>query len=163
MEHMKLTKHYITLELCYGMLYCNLCKDFIYDKQCQIIAEKHLRKEAKNLNKSISWRPWTPNANEIDMLLKHPRRRTTNPRSSIGLRGLLNLGSTCFMNCIVQALIHTPLLRDYFLSERHECSIKLTMKCLVCEVARLFQVGFYFILFFFSCNPKRIHFAEKFT
>lgn len=59
--------------------------------------------------------------------------------SSIGLRGLLNLGSTCFMNCIVQALIHTPLLRDYFLSEQHECNLKLTTKCLVCEVARVFQ------------------------
>lgn len=43
------------------------------------------------------------------------------------------------MNCIVQALIHTPLLRDYFLSERHECSAKSSQRCLVCEVAKLFQ------------------------
>jgi ubiquitin carboxyl-terminal hydrolase 22/27/51 len=93
----------------------------------------------RSLNKSISWRPWTPAKNEIDVLQKHPKRRYVTSVTSIGLRGLLNLGSTCFMNCIVQALIHTPLLRDYFLSERHECSLKSSLKCLVCEVARLFQ------------------------
>lgn len=66
-------------------------------------------------------------------------RRVVTQSSGLGLRGLLNLGSTCFMNCIVQALIHTPLLRDFFLSERHECRIRSPQRCLVCEVSKLFQ------------------------
>ena len=37
----------------------------------------------------------------------------------VGLRGLTNLGHTCFMNTICQALCHNPLFRNYFLSECH--------------------------------------------
>lgn len=50
---------------------------------------------------------------------------------------MINLGQTCFMNCIVQVLIHTPLLRDYFLADRHHCP--QPSRCLVCEVSHLFQ------------------------
>lgn len=93
----------------------------------------------RSLNKSLSWRPWTSPGDSIDILLQYPRRRHVSAMSTIGLRGLLNLGSTCFMNCIFQALIHTPLLHRYFISERHECTPKISNKCLVCEISRLFQ------------------------
>ena len=44
------------------------------------------------------------------------------------------------MNCIVQALTHTPLLRDFFLSDRHVCQFQDEPgRCLVCEISRLFQ------------------------
>jgi hypothetical protein len=56
-----------------------------------------------------------------------------------GLRGLVNLGSTCFMNCILQALIHTPLLRDYFMTDQHRCHSSDASECLMCETGRLFQ------------------------
>jgi ubiquitin carboxyl-terminal hydrolase 22/27/51 len=36
-----------------------------------------------------------------------------------GLRPLLNLSQTCFLSAILQALIHNPLLKAYFLADKH--------------------------------------------
>ena len=47
------------------------------------------------------------------------------------------------MNCIVQALTHTPLLRDHFLTEEHVCRPEDQPGCLVCEVSTLFQEVWY--------------------
>lgn len=68
-----------------------------------------------------------------------PQRKRILHNSFLGLRGLINLGNTCFMNCILQALTHTPILRDYFLADLHECHYDGKSICLVCEMSRLFQ------------------------
>lgn len=47
LKHCGSSNHFIGLELNHSVLYCYLCKDFIYDEQCREIARHHQVKEAR--------------------------------------------------------------------------------------------------------------------
>lgn len=45
-------------------------------------------------------------------------------QATSALRGFCNMGATCFMSVIFQALIHNPLVRNFFLAGGHERGVK---------------------------------------
>ena len=55
-----------------------------------------------------------------------------------GRMGLLNLGQTCFLNVVLQCLLHNPMLRNYFLSDIHNSKLCKLKECMCCEMDKLF-------------------------
>lgn len=136
-------------------VYCAQCSDYVYsDDVLDPVAEQNFsRRPGTRGAAGTSFCSWRPTSDEVTLLKKHKKRKgfAGTRESTIGLRGLVNLGNTCFMSVIVQSLIHTPLLRDYFLSDRHICPLDAKQEptgkddepqqqCIVCEISRLFQV-----------------------
>ncbi|KAG2145323.1 uncharacterized protein EDB93DRAFT_1241168 [Suillus bovinus] len=119
----------------FGSVFCSDCDDFVFD---DVIDDLHLStvlsvEEQKTKFKGREpYQPWIPTDDESTAL----KYAATVPCQ--GRRGLLNLGQTCFLNVVLQSFIHNPLLRNYFLSDRHNSRLCKHSDCTCCEMDNLF-------------------------
>uniref|UniRef100_A0A914DHB0 Ubiquitin carboxyl-terminal hydrolase n=2 Tax=Acrobeloides nanus TaxID=290746 RepID=A0A914DHB0_9BILA len=141
--HLKSHAHNFAISTDFGHIFCYHCDDFVYDKRIE-----KLRRDAQNLfhiKLGLNLRhDWNPGKNEAKIIKKSsPQIIRMGKYGTRGLRGLINLGNTCFMNCIIQTMMHIPMLRDYFLSDQHNCRYQSSddedNQCLMCEISHIFQ------------------------
>ncbi|OJJ49168.1 hypothetical protein ASPZODRAFT_1411344 [Penicilliopsis zonata CBS 506.65] len=135
--HTEKTGHQFYIEGRTRSIFCQMCGDFVYDYGLE-----RLRSPTASVVSQVSSKRDLTEASYDEVYVRNNANK--RPCSKQGARGLYNMGQTCYLNVILQSMLHDPILNTYFLGnshQPHDCSLPDCVGCAVAETFAEFNSG----------------------
>ncbi|KAF7591377.1 hypothetical protein BBP40_001603 [Aspergillus hancockii] len=146
-SHTEKTGHQFYMESRSRTMFCQGCGDLVYDYGLERLRSSTPESTLKRLNTILKFsfkaktylvaqkRRFSESSTDELYVRSNANRR---PCAKQGVRGLYNLGQTCYLNVILQTLLHDPILNTYFLGNGHQSHDCSASDCIGCAVAEAF-------------------------
>jgi ubiquitin carboxyl-terminal hydrolase 22/27/51 len=115
-NHVRSSGHALALSLDYSNIYCWYCNDYVYHSEIQQLKYEAIIRQYKRLQQRTDKFILSPQ--EISSIQQNFDAFQSNS-NKLGVRGLVNLGNSCYMSVCIQLLVHNPTIRNFFFSDMH--------------------------------------------
>ncbi|KAE8450049.1 hypothetical protein EG329_007188 [Mollisiaceae sp. DMI_Dod_QoI] len=139
-SHSREKKHRICMfvESRNGNVFCNMCRDFVFDPTMEAYRTRKV-----DTGSFVNPRKRKPDQH-VDLFQETTIREASKQScNTTSVRGMWNMGSTCYMTVILESLVHNPLIRNFYLGEGHKSTTCLKSQnnepCLSCNMDEMFQ------------------------
>ncbi|SCV73513.1 BQ2448_7439 [Microbotryum intermedium] len=145
-QHAEQFDHAQFWDMCSRAIYCVLCNDYIFHPSIERLVASEAAAAAalsNRVGKSVRTVSVSGMARQCNETSESLEATGHGSKGALSPRGMRNLGQTCYLSVVLQAFIHNPLLRDHYLSDRHNRKLcRQSAKdsvCIACEMDRLFS------------------------
>ncbi|KAJ2813368.1 hypothetical protein H4S07_000743 [Coemansia furcata] len=138
-QHLRESGHVLALDFVRLQVFCSACGDYVHDAGVAALVTAARTRWHAALCDAAEPEAKRPRIVATTCELSAVAAKYAREHGAMGgcapVRGVVNLGATCYLSAVVQALAHNPVVRGWMLSDgHHRRTCTNAGVCMACEI-----------------------------